>query len=98
MTNKNLDIAIETWRFFIGTHPDADIEAVVKHIAEETRKLTLQEVGEWLEKRPRDIDHLSLPHKDGTAIADFERPSAHRLVIISKDIEALKRGEMPGWT
>ncbi len=50
MTNKNLDMAIETWRFFVEAHPDADMEAVVKHIAEETRKLTLQEVGEWLER------------------------------------------------
>ena len=60
-----------------------------------THKMTLKEAGEWLERRPKDIDYLSLPHKDGTPIADFERPSSYRLIINLASIEALKRGEMP---
>ena len=49
MTKTYLDISLEVWQFFVEAHPDADMKAVVKHIAEETHKLTLQEVGQFLD-------------------------------------------------
>ena len=83
MTNKNLDIAIETWRFFVEAHPDADMEAVVKHIAEETRKLTLQEVGEWLK--------LHWVSRSTDDIGTYELLISHFEPLL----ETLKRGKMP---
>ena len=45
MAKTDLDKSLEIWQFFIEAHPDADMEAIVKHIAEETRKLTLEEIS-----------------------------------------------------
>ena len=73
MTNKNLDIAIETWRFFVEAHPDADMEAVVKHIAEETRKLTLGEISKEAHRMDGSTYLIPDYHKFRQAIEALEQ-------------------------
>jgi len=42
--SKELEIAKRVWKFFLKAHPDADIDAVVDLIINETREITIREM------------------------------------------------------
>jgi len=75
---------------YIKKHPDhleprAEFSYLNKMLEAQdakTRGLTLKEVGEWLDNRLNAIT--------------FEHSSLKTIYVQKKDIEALKRGEMPG--
>ena len=48
--DSNLQKSVEVWKFFVKAHPDADMEAVVEHIVEQTQTEILTYLKAEIEK------------------------------------------------